>query len=61
MADLPFFVEINEQNLTETLQRSVETPLVINFYAPSHKESVDFAKCLTTCCRTAQMDNLSSA
>ena len=26
MADLPFFVELNEQNLTETLQRSVETP-----------------------------------
>ena len=39
MADLPFLVELNEQNLTETLQRSVETPLVINFYAPSHKES----------------------
>ena len=34
MADLPFLVELNEQNLTETLQRSVETPLVINFYAP---------------------------
>ena len=27
MADLPFLVELNEQNLTETLQRSVETPL----------------------------------
>jgi len=38
MADLPFLVELNEQNLTETLQRSVETPLVINFYAPSHKQ-----------------------
>ena len=46
MADLPFFVELNEQNLTETLQRSVETPLVINFYAPSHKESADFANVL---------------
>ena len=46
MTDLPFFVELNEQNLTETLQRSVETPLVINFYAPSHKESADFAKVL---------------
>lgn len=46
MADLPFLVELNEQNLTETLQRSVETPLVINFYAPSHKESADFAKIL---------------
>ena len=46
MADLSFFVELNEQNLTETLQRSVETPLVINFYAPSHKESADFATVL---------------
>ena len=46
MADLPFLVELNEQNLTETLQRSVETPLVINFYAPSHQESADFAKVL---------------
>lgn len=46
MADLPFLVELNEQNLTETLQRSVETPLVINFYAPSHKESADFVKVL---------------
>lgn len=41
-----FLVELNEQNLTETLQRSVETPLVINFYAPSHKESADFTKVL---------------
>ena len=24
MADLPFLVELNEQNLTETLQRSVD-------------------------------------
>lgn len=46
MADLPFLVELNEQNFTETLQRSVETPLVINFYAPSHKESADFANVL---------------
>ena len=46
MAALPFLVELNEQNLTETLQRSVETPLVINFYVPSHKESADFAKVL---------------
>ena len=46
MADLPFLVELNEQNLTETLQRSIETPLVINFYVPSHKESADFANVL---------------
>ena len=37
-----FIIEINEQNLTEILQRSQETPLVLNFYAPSHKESADF-------------------
>ena len=46
MADFPFIIDVNEQNLTETLQRSVETPLVINFYAPSHKESADFTKVL---------------
>ncbi|OOF78783.1 co-chaperone YbbN [Rodentibacter caecimuris] len=42
MADFPFIVEINEQNLTEILQQSLEKPLVVNFYAPSHKESADF-------------------
>ena len=42
MADFPFIVEINEQNLTEILQQSLEKPLVINFYAPTHKESADF-------------------
>ena len=31
MADFPFIVEINEQNLTEILQQSLEKPLVINF------------------------------
>ena len=31
MADLPFLVELNEQNLTETLQRSVETRLSLTF------------------------------
>ena len=41
MADLPFLVELNEQNLTEILQQSLEKPLVINFYAPTHKESAD--------------------
>ena len=56
MADLPFFVELNEQNLTETLQRSVETPLVINFYAPSHKESADY-----NVLQNNIKDNLSSA
>ncbi|OOF60509.1 co-chaperone YbbN [Rodentibacter pneumotropicus] len=42
MADFPFIIEINEQNLTEILQQSLEKPLVVNFYAPSHKESADF-------------------
>lgn len=42
MADFPFIVEVNEQNLTEILQQSLEKPLVMNFYAPSHKESADF-------------------
>lgn len=42
MADFPFVVEVNEQNLTEILQQSLEKPLVMNFYAPSHKESADF-------------------
>ena len=41
MAD-SFILDVSEQNLTEILQRSVETPLVINFYAPSHPESVNF-------------------
>ena len=42
MADFSFIVDINEQNLTEILQQSLEKPLVINFYAPTHKESSDF-------------------
>ena len=42
MADFPFIVDIDEQNLTEILQQSLEKPLVINFYAPTHKESADF-------------------
>ncbi|OOF84899.1 co-chaperone YbbN [Rodentibacter ratti] len=42
MADFPFIVEVNEQNLTEILQQSLEKPLVMNFHAPSHKESADF-------------------
>lgn len=51
MADLPFLVELNEQNLTETLQRSVETPLVINFYAQAIKNQL-ICNSPTTCCRT---------
>ena len=61
MADLPFFVEPNEQNLTETLQRSVETPLVINFYAPNRKESADFATVHHNVLQKQHQDNLFSA
>ena len=44
MADFPFIVDINEQNLTEILQQSLEKPLIINFYAPTHKESSIFTR-----------------
>ncbi|QLB13267.1 putative thioredoxin [Bisgaardia hudsonensis] len=37
-----YIIEINEQNLTETLQRSQDIPLVITFYAPSHQQSMEF-------------------
>lgn len=32
-------IEINEQNLTETLQNAQHTPMAIVFYAPSHQTS----------------------
>lgn len=35
-------IELTEQNLTEVLQLSEQYPLVINFYAPSHTESMNF-------------------
>lgn len=35
-------IELTEQNLTEVLQLSEQYPLVINFYAPSHAESMNF-------------------
>ncbi|MDG6896138.1 co-chaperone YbbN [Volucribacter amazonae] len=37
-----YIIDINEQNLSEILQLSQQTPLVFNFYAPSHQESADF-------------------
>ena len=37
-----YLIEVNEQNLTETLQISQHTPLVLVFYAPSHESSVNF-------------------
>lgn len=41
-----YLIEINEQNLTETLQLSQQSPLVITFYTPSHPASVDFTALL---------------
>ncbi|OOF67589.1 co-chaperone YbbN [Rodentibacter caecimuris] len=46
MTDFPFIIEINEQNLTETLQQSQHTPLVLVFYAPNHQESTQFTQLL---------------
>ncbi len=42
----PYIIEINEQNLTDTLQLSQQTPLVLVFYAPSHPQSVEFTALL---------------
>ncbi|WP_040976254.1 co-chaperone YbbN [Necropsobacter massiliensis] len=42
----PYIIEINEQNLTDTLQLSQQTPLVLVFYAPSHAQSVEFTALL---------------
>ncbi|PVX42904.1 putative thioredoxin [Pasteurella langaaensis DSM 22999] len=41
-----YIIELNEQNLTETLQQSQQTPLVLVFYAPSHESSVNFTALL---------------
>lgn len=41
-----FVIELNEQNLTEILQQSQQTPLAIVFYAPSHETSVKFTALL---------------
>lgn len=60
MADLPFFVELNEQNLTETLQRSVETPLVINFMPQVIKNQLILQKFYNVLQNNIK-DNLSSA
>ena len=39
-------IELNEQNLTDTLQLSQQIPLVIVFYAPSHEISQNFTALL---------------
>ena len=46
MADFSFIVDVTEANLNEILQRSLETPLVLTFYAPSHPESANFSALL---------------
>ncbi|MFZ7174830.1 co-chaperone YbbN [[Pasteurella] aerogenes] len=40
-------IEINEQNLTETLQNAQHMPMAIVFYAPSHQTSVEFTALLS--------------
>lgn len=42
----PSIIDINEQNLTETLQLSQQIPLVLTFYAPSHETSQNFTALL---------------
>lgn len=42
----PYLIDINEQNLTDTLQLAQQTPLVLVFYAPSHAQSVEFSALL---------------
>ena len=44
MADLPFLVELNEQNLTETLQRSVEPRLSLTFMHQAIKNQLILQK-----------------
>ncbi len=46
MADFSFIVDVTEANLNDILQRSLETPLVLTFYAPSHPESANFSALL---------------
>ena len=42
----PSIIEIDHQNLTETLQLSQQIPLVLTFYAPSHEVSQNFTALL---------------
>lgn len=44
---MSYIIDINEQNLTSILQSSVQTPLVLVFYAPSDKTSLEFTALLT--------------
>ncbi|HBO37412.1 MAG TPA: co-chaperone YbbN [Pasteurellaceae bacterium] len=42
----PSIIDINEQNLNETLQISQQLPLVLVFYTPSHETSQNFTALL---------------
>lgn len=44
---MSYIIDINEQNLTSVLQSSVQTPLVLIFYTPSNKISLEFTALLT--------------
>ncbi|EEX49641.1 co-chaperone YbbN [Pasteurella dagmatis] len=46
MTQSKYIVNMTEQNLNEVLQSSQQIPLVITFYAPSHKTSVEFTALL---------------
>lgn len=46
MTQSQYIVNMTEQNLNEVLQSSQQIPLVITFYAPSHKTSVEFTALL---------------
>lgn len=44
---MSYIIDINEQNLTSILQSAVQTPLILVFYAPSDKNSLEFTALLT--------------
>ncbi|VEI57387.1 thioredoxin [Pasteurella multocida] len=46
MTQSQYIVNMTEQNLNEVLQSSQQIPVVITFYAPSHKTSVEFTALL---------------
>ncbi|MCW9718085.1 co-chaperone YbbN [Avibacterium sp. 21-599] len=41
-----YSIDVNQQNLTEILQQTQQTPLALLFYAPSHTDSVAFISVL---------------
>ncbi|URL05657.1 co-chaperone YbbN [Avibacterium sp. 21-595] len=41
-----YSIDVNQQNLTEILQQTQQTPLALLFYAPSHTDSVAFVSVL---------------